>query len=61
MPMTVPDLFNAVPVGLGQVEAAGCRSGLVTHHTEFGHGGEALSSSCDTVLAWVQEPPVVAC
>lgn len=60
-PRSVPHLFNAVPVGLGQVEAAGGCSWLVTHHTEFGHRREALSSSRHTVLARVEQPPVVPC
>lgn len=54
-------LFNTVPVGLGQVEAAGGCSGLVAHHAEFSHGGEALSSSRHTILPWVEQPPVVPC
>lgn len=56
----LPHLFDAVPVGLGQVEAAGGGSWLVTHHAQFGDRGEALSSGCHAVLPRVQKPPVVA-
>lgn len=52
-------LFNAVPVGLGQVEAAGSRTRLIAHHTEFGQRGEALSSSRHAVLPGVKQTPII--
>lgn len=53
------NLFNAVPVGLGQVEAAGSRPRLIAHHTEFGQRGEALSSSRHAVLPGVKQTPII--
>ena len=52
-------LFDAVPVGLGQVEAAGGGARLVAHHTQLGHGGEALGPHRHLVLPRVQQAPVV--
>lgn len=55
------NLFNAMPVGLGQVKAAGGGSRLVPNHTHLGHGREAVSASGDAVLSRVQDSPVVPC
>lgn len=54
------DLLDAVPVGLGQGEAAGRGAGVVAHHAQPGLRGVAVCLGGDPELAGVQQTPVVA-
>lgn len=53
------DLFDAVPVGFCQGEAAGSGSRVVAHHAESGLGGVAVGFGRYPVLSGIQQPPVI--
>lgn len=59
VPVECHDLFDAVPVGFDQREAAGRGSGVIAHHAEASLRGVAVSFGRYSVLSGVQEPPVI--